>query len=164
MARGRRIGKFTRIHFAIADSSLQGDVERGIMSHFPDTFGMGCFHGSDPRTVLDDTSAYLLVVGVSALPNDTDLAVIETAQQKEQPCGIIVRTEDRSKWEKLSSLHERFPFRIVVAVGGPRHVLKRMFPGTLIISDVLDLINPGKQIASAIWDVSGKEEERYLAA
>ena len=164
MARGRRIGKFTRIHFAIADSSLQGDVERGIVPHFPDTFGMGIFVGKEPWTVLDNTSAYLLVVGVSALPNDTDIAVIETAQSKGQPCGIIVRTEDRSKWTKLALLHARSPLRIVVAVGGPREKMREMFPGSLIVSDVLDLTNPGKQIASAIWDVSGKEEERYLAA
>lgn len=139
--------KFAALHFAIFDQQLQQEVARGVVPYLADTFGLGYFFGNDARSCLDGISVEVFVVGVSELPKDTWREVIDTCQSKQQPCGVIMRTQDPAKWRQLAQMHQQRSFAFIVAVGGPRSDFKQMFPMTPILCDVSDLTIPGPQIA-----------------
>jgi hypothetical protein len=138
------------LHFSVFDQQLRSEVEKGIVPHLTDTFGLGFFHGGDASSCLEGISVEVFVVGISELPRDNWHAVIETCQAKNQACGIIVRTHDPAKWRRIAELQKKIPFAFVVAVGGPRTSFKQMFGQTPILCDVTDLEVPGQLIAEFI--------------
>jgi hypothetical protein len=75
-----------------------------------------------------------------------------------------MRTHDLVKWRKLEELHKKAPFAFIIAVGGPRTVLKQMFPLTPIVSDITDLSVPGRRIAEFVWGVVTAVRAEYKAS
>jgi len=141
-------GHEPQVLFAVQDRLLQDEIQKGIFGHLPATALNMCF-GADPATGFMD----LIVVGVSALPQDTSIAWLR--QRGEFPrCGVIVKMEERAKWAELAAIHAERPFKFVVAVGGPREKITQMFPGTRTIVDISDLAIPGKLVADFIWSAA----------
>jgi len=143
-----------KLRIVAYDYVLRQEVEKGILPHLPPH--EAGLYGDEPMM---SPRIPLLAVCVSSAGADTDMETIRRAQQIGQPCGVIVKTEIRDKWRWLHELHQIQEFRFVVAVGGPREV-KKWFPGTRIISDLFEIMIPGKQIARFIWEAVQLEISR----
>ena len=136
------------VMFAADDHLLMSDIRKGILPHMPETGKAVCFGAVVHADMMD-----LIVVGISALPTDSAVSVLRT-RGRFPACGIIVRTEDRRKWGTLSLLHAKLPFKFLVAASGPRTELRKLFPDIPILSDITDLVIPGKKIAAFIWEAA----------
>ena len=139
----------TRTHFLVQDNLLREEIEQWLRPHFPDPSEIG-FHSGGAETC---PPTYVMAVCVSELPSDSYVQTILSAHERKVACGIIVRVQSRATWQKLAELHMQRRFCFVVAVGGPREGLNKMFPRAAI-EPVAELKAPGRHVARFIWNAA----------
>ena len=142
-----------KLTFAVNDGVLLTAIEKGIVPYLPHgdiAFYQG-LPGSWPRSLL-------LVVGVSGIPDGSDIDTIMCARDRNQSCGVIALSPSPVKWGMLARYHEATKFTCFVAAGVETSYARRMIPGIDILSDIGDLVLPGKQIAEYLWKVVEQSE------
>ena len=143
----------TKLTIAVNDGTLLKAIENGIVPHLPK--GEVTFHQGLPGRW---SSTQLLVVGVSGIVDGSDIDTIMCARDRDQPCGVIALSPSPVKWHMLATYHRAVKFRCFVAVGVETSYARRMIPGVDILSDISDLVIPGKQIAAYIWKAVEESE------
>lgn len=143
-----------KLTFAVNDGVLLTAIEKGIVPHLPS--GEVAFYqgrpGRWPRT-------QLLMVGVSGIPDGSDIDTIVCARDRDQSCGVIALSPSPVKWGMLAKYHHAAKFKCFVAAGVETSYARRMISGLDILSDIGDLVIPGKQIAEYLWRAVEQSEQ-----
>ena len=143
-----------KLTIAVNDGTLLKAIEEGIVPHLP--VGQFAFHQGLPGRW---SSTQLLVVGVSGIPDRSDIHTIMCAHDRQQPCGVIALSPSATKWDSLATYHQLMKFRCFVAACVETAFARRMIPGVDILSDISDLVIPGKQIAEYLWKAVEQSEQ-----
>lgn len=137
-----------KLTLAVYDSVVREMIEQGILPHLPSNEIVT--HDGMPHSWQD---SQLLVVVVTGIRARADMQTIVNAIMRKQPCGIIALSPSASKWEELRGQHAHATFRCFVAAGVETAYARKKIPGIDILSDIGDLVIPGKQIAQYLWKV-----------
>ena len=151
-----------KIIFVAYEQPLWSEIRDGLMPYFSPNEAV--LHGNPPmpqscaETVQEEKhlhdslkQATFLIVGLGGFtPNE--FWAISSAHVMRRPCGLILKSQDRSQIAALSIIHDFIPFRFVVSFGSLRRdrQLKELFSGTPYVWDVASLVEPGKEIAEFI--------------
>ncbi len=114
-----------KVYFCAADAKLRVELE-GIRVRLQDLGLAASISQCAPESCKPDEA---VVVCVSVLPNDPGMGVIKQCAGQGEKCGVIMRTESRTQWRRLSDIHRESPLLFVIATGGPQEYFKEMFPG-----------------------------------